>query len=105
MVRGHREDGPRCPSGQVGPALTGGTPRGSGAYVPAQNASAPVGLGVTALTSEPADLRDGHSHVAALLECRFHVVDLERFDDCGDQLHVACPFVSCCSEIVPARWD
>ena len=51
-----------------------------------------VGLGVAALTPEAADLADGHAGDTGRLECVLDVVELERLDDCGDELHL-CSFV------------
>jgi hypothetical protein len=48
---------------------------------------AAVGLGVAALAAEAAHLADGHPDDAGGLECVLHVVQLERFDDGGDELH------------------
>ena len=49
---------------------------------------APIGLGVAALAAEAADLADGDAGDAGRLDGVLHVVELERFDDCGDELHV-----------------
>ena len=55
---------------------------------------AAVGLGVAALTSEPTDLADRHAGDVGGLEGVLHLVQLERLDDCGDQLHDDAPVVT-----------
>src|SRR5262249_13334487 len=46
-----------------------------------------VHLGVAALAAEALDLRHGESVDAELLDCRLHVIQLERLDDPYDELH------------------
>ena len=48
---------------------------------------AAVGLGVAALAAEAADLGDGEADDAGALEGVLHVVELERLDHSGDELH------------------
>ena len=48
---------------------------------------APIELGVPLLPAESLDLGDGHSLNADLRQRRAHVVELERFDDRGDEMH------------------
>src|SRR5205823_4551428 len=48
---------------------------------------APVDLGVARLPAKALDLGDGHTVYVGALERLFHVVELERLHDGGDQLH------------------
>jgi hypothetical protein len=48
---------------------------------------ATVGLAVAALASEALHLRDGHALDADTRQGVLHIVELERLDDCGDELH------------------
>src|SRR5438477_9332442 len=57
---------------------------------------APVRLAVSALASETLHLRDGHPGYADGGERVFHVIELERFDNCGDEFHLGSP----CRDVV-----
>src|SRR5262249_50859806 len=51
----------------------------------------PVNLAVTPLPPEGLDVRDGHAVDAEALERLLHIVDLERLDDGGDEIHRSPP--------------
>ena len=55
---------------------------------------AAVGLGVATLAAEAAYLADRHAGDAGRLEGVLHLVELERLDDCGDELHDGAPVVT-----------